>query len=115
MSNELIDPSAEGFKERVTPKLPEESSGVFFFKCPSCGGTHFRHAGYMESMVPFMRAGLKKRIGVDSLHVKVCVKCRKAFVWLNEQMYDVTDQIDLEAWEKAERELHKATGPGGDC
>lgn len=29
--------------------------------------------------------------------------------------YDVTDKIDMDAWDKAERELHRATGPGGQC
>ena len=45
----------------------------------------------------------------------VCVKCRKSFIWYNEQMYEVTDIIDIEAWAKAERELNEATGPGGEC
>lgn len=45
----------------------------------------------------------------------ICVSCKRAFVWLNEQMYDVTDQVDLAAWEKTEKEAHKATGPGGQC
>jgi hypothetical protein len=112
---DLIHPEKEGFAERVTPKKPEES--IFFFKCEkeNCGGIHFRHAGYVEIMLPFMRPGNEKRIGFDSLQVKVCVKCKAAYVWINEQMYDVTDQIDLKAWEKTETEMQKATGPGGEC
>ena len=111
-SNELVHPANEGFKERVSPKKTDDT--IFFFKC-KCGGHHFRHAGYMEVMLPFMRAGGEKRVGMDQTAVKVCVACRKCYIWLNEQMYEVTDKIDLNAWERAERELHKATGPGGQC
>lgn len=112
-STDLVNPANEGFAEKVTPKKPTED--IFFFKCKGCGASHFRHAGYMEVMVPFIRPGNEKRVSVDSLQVKVCVKCKTSFVWINEQMYDVTDQIDLAAWEKTEKEAHKATGPGGQC
>jgi hypothetical protein len=30
-------------------------------------------------------------------------------------MYEVSDQIDLEAWERFEKQAVKATGPGGQC
>ena len=107
-----IHPDAKGFSERVTPEKPGDD--VFFFAC-ECGHKHFRHAGYIANMLPFMRAGGEKRINLANLEVQVCVKCKKSYVWLNEQMYDVTDEIDLEAWEKTEREAHRATGPGGQC
>lgn len=113
MSNEMIHPNAEGFSERVTPKDPGEN--VFFYACQKCGGKHFRHAGYMEVMLPFMRSGNEKRVSMDSVPVKICVACKSAFVWFNEQAYDVTAQIDLTAWEKTEKEAHRATGPGGQC
>src|SRR5947208_3609453 len=115
MENEtdLVNPKTEGFAERVTPKKP--NNDVFFFECFGCKGTHFRHAGYVEIMLPFMRPGNERRVGMDSLPVKICVKCKNAYVWINEQMYDVTDKIDLTAWEHTEREMHRATGPGGQC
>ena len=115
MSDEMmkIAPDAEGFVEKVTPKEPGD--GVFFFKCKKCDGVHFRHAGYIKAMMPFMRAGNEKKISIDDLAVSVCVACRSAFVWLNEQMYEVTDQIDMKAWSKFEKEAHRATGPGGQC
>lgn len=109
---ELVHPSAEGFVERVTPKAPPDT--VNFFKC-TCGKTHFRHAGYMKSMTPFMRAGGEKRVDVFDYPISLCVACKKSFVWINEQMYDVTEHVDVGAWEKTEREAHKATGPGGQC
>lgn len=109
---DLVNPNAEGFKERITAKpLPDD---VFVWQC-SCGHGHFRHAGYLESLVPFMRSGGEKRVILDSNAVKICVKCKKAYVWINEQMYDVSDRIDVEAWEKTEKEAHKTTGPGGQC
>lgn len=113
VANELIHPKNEGFVERVTPKAPGED--VFFFQCPNCRGHHFRHAGYIETMLPFMRSGGEKRVSVDSHAVKLCVKCKHAYIWLNEQMYDVTDKIDLDAWMQTEVEAHRATGPGGQC
>src|SRR5690242_4641271 len=110
---DLVHPDNEGFVERVTPReIPEN---VFLFKCTKCEGAHFRHAGYVEVMIPFMRAGGEKRVGMESVAVKVCVACLSCFAWINEQMYDVSDQIDIEAWIKAEQELHRATGPGGNC
>lgn len=39
---DIVNPQAEGFKEKVTPKTPEK---LFLFECPGCGGKHFRHAG----------------------------------------------------------------------
>jgi hypothetical protein len=30
-------------------------------------------------------------------------------------MRDITKLIDLKAWEKAEKDLHTSTGPGGQC
>jgi hypothetical protein len=113
LTKEIVHPSKQGFVERVTPKEPGE--GIFFFHCPNCEGIHFRHAGYAELMFPFIRPGDEKRIGLESHAVKVCVKCRSAYVWINEQMYDVTNLIDLEAWAKLEKEMHDATGPGGQC
>lgn len=110
-----IRPTAAGFAERVTPQAMTEANGVFLFECKGCGGAHFRHAGYVQTMLPFLRPGGEKRINVDNLQVMVCVKCRKCYVWLNEQMYDVSDRIDLKAWETFEREAHRATGPGGQC
>ncbi len=95
------------------PKKPGKE--IFMFECTNCGGVHLRHAGYVKSLVPFIRPGDEKRVDAMDKHVMVCVKCRSCFVWINEQVYDVTDQIDLEAWEKAEAELHQATGPGGQC
>jgi len=110
---DLVHPGNEGFVERVTPKKPDES--IFLFKCKNCGKTHFRHAGYVMTMLPFMRSGGEKRVNLEEMRVMVCVSCKNCFVWINEQMYDITDQIDLQAWEKTEKEAHKATGPGGEC
>lgn len=110
---ELVHPDRDGFKECVTPK--KDTKGLFFFECSKCKGKHFRHAGYMKAMMPFLRANGEKKVSVDDYQVWVCVKCRSAYIWLGEQMYDVTSQIDIEAWQKFEKEAHKATGPGGNC
>jgi hypothetical protein len=120
---DLVHPDRDGFRERITPKEPTEENGVFMFKCSNtigvfkkkCNNVHFRHAGYTEILLPFIRAGNQKRVNAESHHVKVCTKCRACYVWINEQMYDITDQIDIKAWEKVEKEIHSTTGPGGDC
>lgn len=125
---DLLDsiPDNEGFKERITPKDPDDDE-LILFKCiketgtgpnkKKCGNLHFRHAGYIELLVPFMLGGKKKKheIQKQSLIVQVCTKCKACYIWHDNQMYDMTDKIDLEAWEKAEIELNKATGPGGEC
>lgn len=105
-------PEGAGFKERITP-IPLES-GVFVWRC-ACGNLHLRHAGYLRLMLPFLESGGEKRMVVENAQVMVCVACRQCTAWNGKQLYDVTDQVDLKAWEKAEVELHKATGPGGQC
>lgn len=100
---------------RQAQMLRSEENGVLFFKCKRCGGLHFRHAGYVHSLVPFMLSGGDKRIDADPKQVMICVKCRAAFVWLNSQAYDMTDQIELEAWHWLEEDALRATGPGGEC
>ncbi len=109
---DMVHPEADGFKEKVTPIKPD--NGVFFFKC-ACGGIHLRHAGYAKVMVPFIKAGGKKEVAMQEERVMVCVACKNCYIWNGEQMYDVTESIDLKAWEKSEVELNKATGPGGEC
>lgn len=117
MADELtkMNGFAEDFEKAVTPKVLEGPEEMFLFQCTECGGVHFRHAGYIETLLPYVRADKQAKVDSGSYQVKVCVKCRRCFVWYNEQMYDVTDLIDLDAWEKAEKDLHKATGPGGEC
>ncbi len=105
-------PDAEGFKEKVTPKKPDDD--LFLFTC-ACGGIHYRHAGYVKALIPFIEQGGQKKIVTDNHQVLVCVACKNCYVWAGSQMYDVTDRIDLKAWEKAEVELQAATGPGGEC
>lgn len=112
-AKDLVHPGAEGFKDRITPKAPGQD--VFFFKCPKCESIHFRHAGYVKNMMPYLKHGGEKKVSVENLQVMVCVKCKGCYVWLFDQMYDVTDNIDLQAWERLEIEAHRATGPGGDC
>ena len=104
------------YEKKITPKKVTDPKELYLWKCPlPCGNMHFRHAGYVEMMMPIQLGDKEKKVAKDSLAVHVCTKCRKAFVWYNSQMYDVTDQIDMEAWEKAEVALHAATGPGGQC
>lgn len=115
-----VSPNAEGFVEKITPQEPGEN--LFLFKCPTkhedgkvCGHVHYRHAGYVKVMLPYLKPGNVKEMIVDNHSVMVCVLCKHCYVWAGGQMYDVTKHIDLTAWEKLEKEMYRATGPGGDC
>ena len=109
----MISGAAREFAEMVKPRKPKKGD-LSLWKC-ECGNCHFRHAGYVETLTPYVQVDTKKKVMKDSYQVHVCTKCRRCFIWYDSQMYDVSDEIDLGAWEKAEAELHKATGPGGEC
>jgi hypothetical protein len=113
--NALVSMTQSDFDQKVKPKQVGDPKDLFMFQCPECNGVHFRHAGYVEMMMPFIRADKSKNVATSSEGVKVCVKCFKCYVWFNEQMYEVTDLIDVKAWIKAEEKLNKMTGPGGQC
>ncbi len=100
-------------QEKFTKKLAD--ADIFVIKCPKCGAVHFRHAGYIEASIPFVSPKSGESLAVDSLPVKICVKCKSAHVIHGDKIIDVTEHIDLDAWEKAEKEAHLATGPGGQC
>lgn len=116
---EVVKVTNPGFIEKVTPKDSKDLMLLLCSKTPKdkekCGGIHFRHAGYVQTMLPFMRPNQDKKVELTSYQVMVCVKCKTCYVWAYDQLYDVTDRVDLNAWEATERELHKATGPGGQC
>lgn len=119
----VLSPEADGFLEKITPKDP--GTDLFLFKCPhvtktngkeeKCGGIHYRHAGYVQVLLPYIEPPQAKKMVRENNNVMVCVKCRRSYVWCSSQMYDVTDQIDLKAWEKMEIDIHDAIGPGGNC
>lgn len=100
-------------QEKYTKKL--EDADIFVIKCPGCGGIHFRHAGYIEAVIPFVSPKQGDSLATDSLPVKICVKCKHAHVIHSNKIVDVTANIDLKAWSKTEVEAHEATGPGGQC
>lgn len=92
---------------------PEELN---LFACPNCGKVHFRHAGYLETALPYQdNTSANPKVATDERHVKICVSCKHAYITYDAKIWDVTKFIDLEAWEKTEKEAHKATGPGGQC
>ena len=112
---DIVSIKEKDFKDMVTPIKLENSQDLFLFKCSECGGTHFRHTGYMNTMLPFVTADGQKNVTRDAEAVHTCVKCRKSYIFYHKQMYDVSGLIDLKAWEKCEKEMSKATGPGGEC
>lgn len=124
-NSELIALKQTEFDKMVSPKKLSEAQAAFFFVCPSksvdpfgvkpCGNRHFRHAGYFEAMMPLIQADGQKRVCKTSEQVHICTVCKSAYIWYDSQMYDVTDLIDVKAWEKTEREAQLATGPGGQC
>ena len=116
-------PTTEIKTNAIVKKVKDLDKELLIFRCTTkvgvlrqkCGNVHFRHAGYMEVIVPFMKSTREGRIQTDSLQVKVCTTCKTCYVYVDQHYYDVTKDIDLKAWEKVEKELHKATGDGGQC
>lgn len=100
-------------QEKFTKKLSEAE--IFVIKCPKCEGVHFRHAGYIEAALPFVSARSGESLSIDSLPVKICVACKSAHVVYSDKLIDVTENIDMKAWIKTEKEAQEATGPGGQC
>ncbi len=110
----MISMDKNEFAEKVAPIKVANADELFLFKC-ECGHVHFRHAGYVEVLMPYMRGDKSKNVANDSVQVMICTKCKNAYAWLNDQMYNVTELIDMEAWEKTEKEAYATTGPGGQC
>ena len=83
---------------------PVDTCKALMIKCPGCGHRHFRHAGYIETITPFVEAGGAGRAINDSHPVKICVKCKKAYAAIgSEHMYDVSKYVDVKAWEETEK------------
>jgi len=111
--NDLTFPTGE-FEEKIKAKkiLPDD---LFIWKCPECSNIHFRHAGYVEMLLPYITGQKEKKVQADSYQVKICTKCKSCYVYMDSQMYDVTHLIDVKAWEETEKLCQKTTGPGGEC
>lgn len=111
----------KAFNEKQKAQEIKDPNELFMFMCrkkhdgKECGNIHFRHAGYIETMAPFVNQDQKGEVVKASIQVMVCTVCKSCYVWVNQKMYDVTKHVDLNAWEKTEKEMEKATGPGGDC
>jgi len=114
VENAVDNKIKETLKKKSTPKEIKNATDLNFFKC-SCGGIHYRHAGYVQIFMPFVKGSKEGDLCKNNEGVYICVKCKKAYVWEDSQQHDVTSLIDLEAWEKLEVETNKATGPGGQC
>lgn len=102
------------FNKTVKPKVLTKASDLFIFQC-ECGSIHHRHAGYIKTLIPYARPDKEQKVEACNHQLMVCTQCKNCYIWSDNQMYDVTTLIDLEAWDKTEREMQKATGPGGDC
>lgn len=95
----------------------ESKDDLNFLRCsdPACDGIHFRHAGYIELCLPYVKPNGQSANANHSYAVKVCINCKKCYIFHEDHFYDITKHIDLNAWEKLEEKAHKMTGPGGDC
>ena len=108
---------------KLVKKVKNIDKELLIFRCTKkskvlkteCGNLHFRHAGYMEVLIPYVKTTKEGKIQTESLQVKVCTKCKSCYVYIGDHYYDVTKDINLEAWEETEKTMQKATGPGGDC
>ena len=112
---EDVDPITKALAGVAADSLNKDLSECdsIFLTC-KCGKKHFRHTGYLETIVPFV-SGDGGKICSDTHPVKTCCSCRKSYVAIGSKVYDVTKEVDMKAWEKFEKEAHKSTGPGGEC
>ena len=119
-SKEIVkgEPSLTGSQEGIVTPL-EDTDAILLLKCPKCQKVHFRHAGYMHplSNLSYKNADRTQssQLNTDQTPVQICVSCKTAIIVFNGKIHDVTEHVDLKAWERTEVEAHKATGPGGQC
>jgi predicted RNA-binding Zn-ribbon protein involved in translation (DUF1610 family) len=103
-------------RDRLVENIEVKSSEhLMAFKCPECGSYHFRHAGYMKAVIPFIKPEGSPTAILETHQVMVCISCKKSYLFMSDKAVDVSDKIDLDAWKRSEEELHAATGPGGEC
>lgn len=105
----------ERFKQSEFIKPLENTDSMFLLKCPKCGGVHFRHAGYVHTMIPYVDPKQGPLVAAEPKPVQVCVNCKTSVFYAENRFHDISSHIDLQAWDKTEKEAHKATGPGGQC
>lgn len=104
------------FDPTGTVKDIDSATLDFLLACPKCGGYHSRHAGYFTTKSAYKN--VEERGGstfTTTVPVHICIKCKTPIASLGGVMYDVSKYVDLNAWEKTEKEAHAATGPGGQC
>ena len=83
-------------------------------RCPICGGMHFRHAGYMLPLLPFLEKG-ESKVQVNQAPVYICINCKAGIIHVDGKIHDVSGFVDMSKWEQTEKLAYKMTGPGGQC
>ena len=76
---DLLDGLSDAFKEKIDPKDPDKDE-LLMFKCvkvegkppndKKCGNLHFRHAGYVEIIIPYMLGAQKKQHEVQKASIQ---------------------------------------------
>jgi len=109
---------SKGNQEGIVTEL-ESTDELLLLKCPKCQAVHFRHAGYMHPLAKMDFVSASQTVETDitttAVQVMICVNCKTSIINHAGKIKDVTKHVDLNAWEKTEKEAHKATGPGGEC
>lgn len=105
----------ERFNQSEFVSKVENTNDLFLLKCPKDGNVHFRHAGYVYPMTPYVDPKRGAQVSSVQTPVMVCTTCKSVLFYFDSKFHDITSHTDLEAWDKTEKEMHKATGPGGDC
>ena len=104
------------FDQKDLVKPLDNTDSILLLKCPKCGHTHFRHAGYMITVTPYLEIKTQSVNNVSTNNpVHICIKCKTAILAVEGKIHDVTDHVDFEAWNKTEKIAHETTGPGGQC
>jgi hypothetical protein len=102
-------------EEVIASVQVHDGKDLTIFRCKKCNGVHLRHAGYIKAVIPFMKPEGAETRAFETHQVMICISCKASYAFVGDKVFDVSEQIDLEAWKKGEEKLHEATGPGGEC
>lgn len=101
--------------EKVFSK--KELGELNLIKCPSCEGVHFRHAGDIMVARPYKRHDGKEAPNEDVLEcrVRVCVGCGKPYAVVYDTIFDASEYVNVEKWDKVNKFIEGLTGTDAHC
>ena len=86
-------------------------------RCPSCGGVHMRQAGNVLTYRKYDYQSKRHMGEVDTTShlVFICIGCGKPWVSVNDDLFDASEEIDVEKFDKVNKALEQDTGTNPHC